>query len=64
MSIKDNKLINYIVESKKELKKVTWPSKKETINYSILVISISLAVAAFMGAIDYIFSLGIEQIVK
>jgi preprotein translocase subunit SecE len=45
------------------MKKVTWPTKKETYNYTILVIGISLAVAAFLGALDYIFSLGIKFII-
>jgi preprotein translocase subunit SecE len=51
-----NKLINYIKSSIEEMKKVTWPSKKETYNYTVLVIGISLGVAAFLGALDYVFS--------
>jgi len=58
------KLIKYIRESIAELKKVTWPTKKETTNYTLLVIGISLAIATFIGVIDFIFSLGIEQIIK
>ena len=50
------KLVNYIKSSFEEMKKVTWPTKKETYNYTILVIGISLAVAIFLGALDYIFS--------
>ena len=45
------------------MKKVTWPTKKETYNYTILVLGISLAVAAFLGALDFIFSLGLQLIV-
>ncbi|MBD3359647.1 MAG: preprotein translocase subunit SecE [Candidatus Buchananbacteria bacterium] len=58
------KLIQYIKDSITELKKVTWPTKKETTNYTLLVIGISLAVAAFIGIIDYILALGVEQIIK
>jgi preprotein translocase subunit SecE len=58
-----NKLTNYIKESISEMKKVTWPTKKETYNYTILVIGISLAVAAFLGALDFIFNLGIQFII-
>ena len=42
------------------MKKVTWPTKKEAYNYTILVIGISLAVAAFLGALDYIFTIALE----
>jgi preprotein translocase subunit SecE len=51
-----NAISNYIKSSIEEMKKVTWPTKKETYNYTILVIGISLGVAAFLGALDYIFS--------
>lgn len=58
------KLITYIRESIIELKKVTWPTKKETTNYTIIIIAISLSVAAFMGIIDYFLNIGVEQIIK
>ena len=59
-----SKLLNYIKGSVSEMKKVTWPTKKETQNYTYLVIGISLAVAIFLGALDYIFTIGLEFIVK
>jgi len=58
-----NKLINYIKESISEMKKVTWPTKKETYSYTLMVVGISLAVAVFLGALDFIFNLGIQFIV-
>lgn len=57
-----NKLTNYIKESAEELKKVTWPTAKETRNYTLLVIGVSLAVALFLGALDIIFTFGLEKI--
>jgi len=51
-----NKLITFIKGAKEELLKVNWPSKKQTLNYTLIVIGISLAVAAFLGSLDYIFS--------
>ncbi len=38
-----------------ELKKVTWPTRKEMINFTLVVISISLILAVFIGAFDTIF---------
>lgn len=60
----ENKLANYIKASIEEMKKVTWPTKKETYNYTLLVIGVSLAVAVFLGLLDYIFSWLLELIVK
>ncbi|MEA3464064.1 MAG: preprotein translocase subunit SecE [Patescibacteria group bacterium] len=59
-----NKLIKYIKASAEEMKKVTWPTKKETYNYTLLIIGISLAVAVFLGALDYIFSFVLKLIIK
>jgi preprotein translocase subunit SecE len=59
-----NKITNYIKGSIEEMKKVTWPTKKETINYTILVIGVSLAVAIFLGALDYIFEFILQLIIN
>ena len=59
-----SRLTNYIKASFEEMKKVTWPTKKETRNYTYLVIGISLAVAAFLGALDYIFAFSLEFFLK
>ncbi len=50
------KLGAYIKDSRAELKKVVWPTKKQTRNHTIMVIGISIAVAAFLGAVDYILN--------
>jgi len=46
----------FFKEVRLELKKVTWPSRQETINYTLMVIGISLAVALFLGLLDFLFS--------
>lgn len=57
-----NKLTLYIKESIEEMKKVTWPTKKETYHYTVLIIGISLVMALFLGVLDYGFSEGIKTI--
>ncbi|OGY44191.1 MAG: preprotein translocase subunit SecE [Candidatus Buchananbacteria bacterium RIFCSPHIGHO2_02_FULL_38_8] len=57
------RLVNYLKASQLELKKVIWPSKKETTNHTLMVIGISLGVAAFLGAVDYILTLLLEIII-
>jgi len=49
------KLINYIKGTKVELKNVHWPTRKQTINFTLLVVGISIAVAIFLGFFDTIF---------
>lgn len=51
---------NYFREVKVEMNKVNWPSKNTTINYTLVVIGASAAVAIFLGALDYFFGLGLN----
>ncbi|QQG45703.1 MAG: preprotein translocase subunit SecE [Candidatus Sungiibacteriota bacterium] len=50
-----NKFITFIKESRLELQKVTWPTREETIRYTMTVVVISAVVAIFLGGLDYIF---------
>jgi len=54
------KIKNYFKEVKVEMSKVDWPSKDTTINYTLIVIGVSAATAVFLGALDYIFGLGVN----
>lgn len=58
-----SKLINYLKASQQELKKVIWPTKKEVTRLTILVIAISLGVAVFLGAVDYILTIALDLII-
>ncbi len=55
---------NYLVGSYAEMKKVTWPTRQQTINYSLLVIVLSVGLAAFFAALDYAFNLGITTLIN
>ena len=35
-----------------ELRRVTWPSREETMRLSIMVIAVAAAIGAFLGVID------------
>ncbi len=39
-----------------ELRRVTWPSKEETLRLSIMVICVAVAVGAFLGLVDLGFA--------
>jgi len=57
-----NKLVQYIKNSKSELKKVVWPTRQQAINHTLLVIGFSLVVAIFLGFIDFGLNKLIERI--
>ena len=50
------KITDYIKETKAEMAHVTWPTRKQAIAYSVLVILVSIVTATFLGFFDWIFS--------
>ncbi|MFA6391151.1 MAG: preprotein translocase subunit SecE [Patescibacteria group bacterium] len=64
MPITNNKIFRYFKESKDELRKVTWPSRKEAIKHTLIVIGVSVSVALFLGLADFLMNMGLEQLIK
>lgn len=50
----------YIRETRGELKHVSWPTRKQALAYTAIVIAISLGIAILLGFFDYIFSIGLK----
>jgi preprotein translocase subunit SecE len=53
----------FLTESRQELKRVNWPRREETVRYTIFVIALSIAIAVFLGILDYIFIQVLQQFV-
>jgi len=51
-----SKLGTFLKEVRLEMRKVNWPTRKETIKYTVIIIGLSLVIAAFLGGLDYIFT--------
>jgi preprotein translocase subunit SecE len=47
---------NFLTEVWSELKKVHWPTRKETYAATIVVVVITIIVAIFLGVVDYAVS--------
>ncbi len=54
---------SYIIEVKREMKKVSWPTRKRAIRDSTIVVGVSLATAAFLGGVDYILAETINKLI-
>ena len=46
-----------------ELKHVIWPSRRQTIFYTIVVVVLSIAIAYFLGLFDFAFLQGLQKII-
>ena len=47
-----------------ELKKVAWPSRKDLVNYSIVVIAFVIALAVIVGLLDTASSFLVKQLIQ
>jgi len=50
------KIKTFLKETKVEMKRVNWLTKKQTINYTIIVIVMSFSLALYLGFLDYLFT--------
>lgn len=57
-------IISFLKEVQEELNKVAWPSREQTIRYTILVIIVAVVVGLFLGALDYVLTLVTAYILK
>lgn len=58
-----NRFINYIKDTKAELAHVSWPTRRQAMIFTIVVILVSIFTAAFLGFFDYLFSLVLQKFV-
>jgi len=54
--IKNNRVVEYLRETWFELKKVSWPTRSEAVNLTIIVASVTTFLALVLGILDWIFS--------
>lgn len=50
------KFVDYIKDTRGELKHVSWPTRRQAIAFTAIVIVISVFTALFLGAFDFLFS--------
>ncbi len=60
----NNPVVKYFREAKVELEKVSWPTRKDTVMYSTLVLALSVATAAFIGVLDLGLTEGLEKLIS
>ena len=51
-----NRVKRYFTETIGELRKVSWPTRKEATNLTIVVLVVTLSMSALLGFLDFIFS--------
>ncbi len=53
---KENAIVRYFKETRAELRKVNWPTRRQAINLTLIVLAVTVFMAALLGTIDYLFA--------
>ena len=54
----------FVREVLAEFRKVTWPSRQELINSTVVVITVTVVVALFLGGVDIVLAKIVETILR
>ena len=58
-----SKITEYILETKAEMKHVSWPTRKQTVIYTIIIAAVSVGISIYLGFVDYIFSVALQKFI-
>lgn len=53
---KENRVVQYVRETRAEMRKVVWPTREEATNLTMIVVGTIVVMSAFFGVIDYLFT--------
>ena len=59
-----SKAIEFLVEVRAEVKKVTWPSRREAMSGTAVVVFVVLVMALFLGIVDAILSKAVQGLIN
>ena len=51
-----SRFVNYLKDTRAELKHVSWPTQRQAMIFTTLVIGVSIFVSLFLGLFDFIFT--------
>ena len=57
-------MFNFVKEVRNELKKVSWPTRPDTIRLTLIVIAISVAAGLYLGGLDLVFTQMLKLLVS
>ena len=56
--------MQYLKDTRSELRHVAWPTQTQTIVYTLLVAAMSIGIALYLGLFDFIFTTGLTKVVN
>ncbi|HON34577.1 MAG: preprotein translocase subunit SecE [Thermovirgaceae bacterium] len=55
---------SFIREARAELKRVTWPSRQQVWYSTLVVVAVSLLVAAYLGIVDVLLTAVFSRVIR
>ena len=59
---KQNRIVRFFKEVKSEMKKVVWPSRKQLVNNTLIVIAVVIIIGIIIAIFDTIFQFGLFKL--
>lgn len=56
-------MVDFVKQSRDELKKVQWPTRQQTLRYTVIVVVASLAISFLTGGVDYLLAFILERFI-
>jgi len=57
------RFVQYLKDTQSELKHVSWPTRSQAIWFTVIVVVVSLIIAAYLGGLDALFTYILETFV-
>ena len=57
------KISEYLKETRAEMAHVSWPTKRQALIYTVIVIVLCALIGALLGLFDSIFAAGIQHLI-
>ena len=61
---KGNFVTRFLRETRSELRKVVWPSRREALNMTAIVLGVTILMAAGLGIVDWLFARIMSLIIR
>ena len=59
-----SRFIRYVQDTRREMAHVSWPTRAQTIGFTIMVLAISIFVAVYLSIFDYGFTQGLRSLLE
>jgi len=56
--------VQYLKDTRGELNHVAWPTRVQTVIFTILVVVLSILISLYLGFFDFLFTSGLRTIVE